>query len=179
MNQDQVTELILQSLEHEKGGVKVYETALRAAVNDDLRQEWEEYLEQTRNHEKILREVCEQLEIDPEGSTPGCEIIRFLGLSLVQAMEKALKSANTEAAQLVACECVVIAETKIIWTGSLSGSVPTSLVETRRRCCARRSKRWKTRKTSTSITQRDGVASCGFSRSACAPYCRRRRSGKT
>ncbi len=46
MKQDQLNELLLQSLEHEKGGVKVYETALRCVVNKDLREEWKKYLEQ-------------------------------------------------------------------------------------------------------------------------------------
>ncbi len=45
MNSKQVTELLLQSLEHEKGGVLVYETALKCVVNDDLREEWTKYLE--------------------------------------------------------------------------------------------------------------------------------------
>ena len=40
---EQVTELLLQSLEHEKGGVQVYETALKCAVNEDLKEEWEKY----------------------------------------------------------------------------------------------------------------------------------------
>ena len=50
----------LQPLEHEKGGVKIYETALKCVVNEDLK----------------------------------------------------------EAAQCVACECVVLAETTITRTGS-------------------------------------------------------------
>src|SRR5687768_4233120 len=40
MNQDQVRELLYQALETERGGVKVYETALRCTVNEDLREEW-------------------------------------------------------------------------------------------------------------------------------------------
>jgi rubrerythrin len=111
LNEEQLTELLLQSLEHEKGGVKVYETALRCVVNDDLREEWTEYLDQTKKHVRIMTDVCEQLEI-AQRSTPGCEIIQLLGGALVEAMEKALKGGKPEAAQLVACECVVLAETK-------------------------------------------------------------------
>ena len=54
---NQVNELLYQALETEMGGVKVYETAVRCAVNEDLKKEWTEYLEQTREHERILREV--------------------------------------------------------------------------------------------------------------------------
>ena len=43
-NKEQVAELLYQALETEKGGVLVYETALRCVVNDELREEWEKYL---------------------------------------------------------------------------------------------------------------------------------------
>ena len=36
-----VKELILQSLEHEMGGVKIYEAALKCARNEELKEEWE------------------------------------------------------------------------------------------------------------------------------------------
>ena len=112
MNEKQLTELLMQSLEHEKGGVLVYETALKCAVNDDLREEWEEYLGQTRNHVRVLTDVCMAMGVDPELQSPGRTIVHKLGGSLVAAMEEALGSAPPEAAQLVACECVVLAETK-------------------------------------------------------------------
>jgi rubrerythrin len=108
----QVKELLLQSLEHERGGIKVYETALKCVVNDDLEEEWEKYLEQTRNHERILIGVFADLNLDPEEASPGRQIVKQLGGALVQAMETALKAANPVAAELVACECVVLAETK-------------------------------------------------------------------
>jgi rubrerythrin len=112
MNQEQVIELLLQSLEHERGGIKVYETALECVQNDDLREEFEKYLEETRNHERILLDVCERLEIDPEAPTPGREIVRMMGGSLVEAMKKAKSAGKPDAAEIVACECVVMAETK-------------------------------------------------------------------
>jgi len=37
------------------GGVQVYTTALECVVNDDLKEEWQEYLEQTKNHERVVR----------------------------------------------------------------------------------------------------------------------------
>ena len=112
MNEKQVTELILQSLEHEKGGVLVYETALKCVINEDLREEWEKYLDETHNHVRILTEVCDAIGLDPETPSPGRTIVHKVGGSLVAAMEEALAEAPREAAQLVACECVVIAETK-------------------------------------------------------------------
>jgi len=58
MESKQVKELILQSLEHEMGGVKVYVTAVSCAVNPDLRKEWEKYLAQTRTHVTALEDIA-------------------------------------------------------------------------------------------------------------------------
>jgi rubrerythrin len=112
MKQAQVKELLIQSLEHERGGVQVYETALKCVINEDLKEEWEKYLEQTRNHERILVKVFQQLELDPNEDSPGRRVVKLLGGALVEAMQTALKSGKPEAAELVACECVVLAETK-------------------------------------------------------------------
>ncbi len=112
MNEKQLAELLLQSLEHEKGGVLVYETALQCVQNDDLREEWEGYLDETRNHVQVLTEVCTSMNVDPEQASPGRTVVHKLGGSLVAAMEEALTSGPPDAAQLVACECVVLAETK-------------------------------------------------------------------
>ena len=90
MKTEQVTELVYQALETEKGGVQIYETALKCAVNDELKEEWQEYLEQTRTHEQIMLEVMEQMGLDPETETPGREVVRHIGESLVEAMEMAL-----------------------------------------------------------------------------------------
>ena len=46
----QLKELLLQSLEHGRGGVLVYQTALECVLNKDLRKEWTKYLEQTERH---------------------------------------------------------------------------------------------------------------------------------
>ena len=108
----QLKELLLQSLEHEKGGVLVYRTALECVINEDLEEEWEEYLEQTENHVEVLTSVCKALGLDPGERTPGCQVVQHVGKSLVQAMKMALTAGNPEAAELVACECVVLAETK-------------------------------------------------------------------
>ena len=112
VKREQLEDLVLQSLEHEKGGVLIYETALKCALDDDLKKEWEEYFEQTQHHVEVLEGVCESLGIDPAQEMPSQAIIRHMGASLVEAMEMALENGKPEAAQLVACECVVLAETK-------------------------------------------------------------------
>ena len=112
MKTEQLHELLLQGLETERGGVQVYRTALKCAVNDDLRTEWEEYLEQTTRHEQTMTDVLHELGIDPETETPGRQVVRHLGESIVTAIEMALASGPPEGAELVAGECVVLAETK-------------------------------------------------------------------
>ena len=112
MVKPQLRELLLQSLEHERGGVLVYQTALECAVNKDLRKEWQEYLEQTEKHVEILTSACEKLGLDPDEITPGRKVVQHTGKSLVVAMKMALAAGDAPAAELVACECVVLAETK-------------------------------------------------------------------
>ncbi len=112
MKTKQVEELVLQSLEHEMGGVEVYRAALGCAVNKDLKKEWQEYLEQTKTHVTALQRVCKSLDIDPARETPGREVVRGLGQALVEAMKKAKAAGDPAAAELVASECVVLAETK-------------------------------------------------------------------
>jgi len=112
MNDEQLNQLLYEALETEMGGVQVYETAIRCAVNEDLKEEWEEYHEQTQKHEQIVRELFGKLGLDPEKETPGRQVVRHIGESLVKAMEMALEAGKPEAAQIVAAECVVEAETK-------------------------------------------------------------------
>jgi hypothetical protein len=112
MKEEHVNELLFQALETEQGGVQVYKKALQCVVNDELKKEWQEYLEQTQRHEQILLGVFEKLGLSPTEETPGRQVVRHKGQSLVQAMEMALGEGNPQAAQLVAAECVVEAETK-------------------------------------------------------------------
>lgn len=112
MNEDQLGELLYQALETELGGVQVYSTALRCVQNDDLRQEWEKYHEQTVHHVEIVEALLESFELDPTVVTPGRVVVRHIGASLVKAMEMALDGGSKKAAELVATECVTLAETK-------------------------------------------------------------------
>lgn len=112
MNNEQLHELLYQGLETERGGIQVYTTALQCARNDDLRKEWEEYLEQTTRHEQIMTDVLTTLGLDPQTETSGRQVVRSIGEALVGAMEMARASGPAEAAELVAGECVIHAETK-------------------------------------------------------------------
>ena len=119
----QVNELILQALETERGGIGVYTAAIKAAINDDLRKEWKKYLDETRKHEQILTRVCKQLGLAPDDPTPGRDVVAHQGASLVQAIEMAMSKGDPGAAQLVAGECVVLAETKDHLNWELIGEI--------------------------------------------------------
>ena len=123
MKDTQVRELLYQALETEIGGVQVYETALCCVKNEDLKKEWEEYLEQTRNHVTIVEDILTKLDLDPNEETPGRKVVRTIGESLVESMELALTEGQPGAAQLAAAEAVVLAETKDHQNWHLIGEV--------------------------------------------------------
>jgi hypothetical protein len=112
LNERQLQELLYQGLETELGGVQVYTTALQCALNPELAEEWQKYLEETQTHVEIMKRLVENLGMDVEAETPGRKVVRHIGRSLVRAMEMALAEGPKEAAELVAAECVVHAETK-------------------------------------------------------------------
>jgi rubrerythrin len=108
----EAVELLYQALETELGGVQVYTQALECAQNDDLREEWEEYLEQTERHVEVVQELFQELGLDPEHEGPGRQCVRAIGEALVRSMKLARQKASPEAAELAAAEAVVLAETK-------------------------------------------------------------------
>lgn len=119
----QLKDLLLQMMETELGGEQVYRTALTCALNDDLKEEWEGYLEETLSHQNVVRTTCEALGIDADEVVPSRLVVKHIGESLVKAMELAKQGGDPAAAQLVACECVVHAETKDHANWELLGKV--------------------------------------------------------
>ena len=122
-NDGQVRELLLQALETERGGIQVYTAALKAVQNKDLKQEWQGYLDETHTHEEVLIQVFKDLGMDTEAPSPGRTVVAHQGASLVTAIEMAIKNATAIGAELVACECVVLAETKDHQNWELIGKV--------------------------------------------------------
>lgn len=112
MTKNKLNQLLYETLEIEFGNVDVYNAAIRCAVNPDLKVEWREYLEQAENHVQVILRVFDKLKLDPEEETAGRHVVRHIGESLLEAMELALSAGNAEAAQIVAAERIVEAETK-------------------------------------------------------------------
>ncbi len=112
MDRKRLIGLLYENYETELGGVQVYTKAIECAVNDDLKKEWEKYLEETTHHVEVAKGLLETYQLDPEAETPGRQVVRHIGQSLVKAMEMARSAGDPAAAEIVAAECVVHAETK-------------------------------------------------------------------
>lgn len=121
--ESQLHELLYQALETEQGGIEVYQTAIECARNEDLRSEWQDYLEQTQRHREVLLGVFAELGLDPDADSPGRQVVAHIGQSLVKAMQMAKAAGDPAAAELVAGECVVHAETKDHMNWELIGLV--------------------------------------------------------
>jgi rubrerythrin len=68
-----VHELLYQALETEKGGIDVYTTALRCVQHDELKEEWEKYLEQTQHHEQVVLTLFKAFRLESLKDKSCCE----------------------------------------------------------------------------------------------------------
>lgn len=107
-----LSDLLYQMLETELGGEQVYLAAISCALNSDLKKEWNDYLQETKHHQEVVLTLMKEAGLDPKKETPGRAVVRHIGQSLVKAIEMAKANAEPAAAELVAAECVVLAETK-------------------------------------------------------------------
>lgn len=112
MDRSNLEELLYQAMETELGGEKLYEAAIENAVNSDLKQEWQKYLEETRTHQDILERVFEVAGLDIDTESPGRTVVRQKGEALVSAVKAAGESGDAKVGELVAAESIVEAESK-------------------------------------------------------------------
>ena len=137
MKTEQLNELLYQALETEQGGIQIYSTALRCARNDDLKKEWQEYLDQTTNHEAIVRGVFDKLGLTRAPRRLGERWYDTSASRWSVPWRWPSLPGPPEAAQIVAGECVVLAETKdhLNWellgeaAENASGATATALKE--------------------------------------------------
>lgn len=112
MDRSNLEELLYQAMETELGGEKLYKAAIESAVNSDLKQEWQKYLEETLTHQEILERVFEAAGLDIDTESPGRLVVRQKGEALVSAVKAARKSGDPKVGELVAAESIVEAESK-------------------------------------------------------------------
>lgn len=127
MDRAQIDELLYQALETELGGEQVYLAAIECAVTDELAEEWQKYLEETRTHQTVLEKVFEVAGLDTATETPGRAVVRQKAAGLVEAIQAASATMPGVGAQLVAAESVVEAESKDHQNWVLIGLVAESL----------------------------------------------------
>jgi len=112
MDRAHLEELLYQAIETELGGESLYQAAIENAVNSDLREEWQKYLDETRTHQDILQRVFAVAGLDIDADSPGRAVVRQKGESLVSAVEAARQADDPRIGELVAAESVVEAESK-------------------------------------------------------------------
>lgn len=123
----QMKDLLLQVLEHERSSELVYDAALECVLNEDLEEEWEDCLERTERHIELLTEACDALDVDPDEMTALRRIAQHGGNALVLAMRMGLEAGDADAAELLACECVLIAESRNEFSWELIADCAASL----------------------------------------------------
>jgi hypothetical protein len=111
MNEQQVSNLLYEALETELGGEQVYTSAISCAKNSELKEEWQKYLDQTKHHQEVLLKVFDTFSLEANRETPGRKVVRTNAECLVTMMQMARKEAP-DSAEIVAAECVTLAETK-------------------------------------------------------------------
>ena len=179
MKKEQVEELLYQALETELGGVEVYRSAIACAQNDDLKKEWKKYGSQTQEHVQVLLGVFETLGLDPEKQTTGRRIVHDKAQGLVAAMEKAMREGSLAAAQLVAAECVVDAETKDHMNWELIGEIAKKAPANAKKALTEAYDQVEDEEDDTCTTRRAGRGSSGSTPSGFLPSCLRRRKSRT
>src|SRR5436190_154966 len=135
LKREQLTELLLQALETELGGVQVYENAVKNARNEDLKEEWEKYLDQTREHVEIVTELCQSLGVDPQQESPGRLVVRGLGEALVKAMQAARRARSSSARRCSAC-----GRRACLHARRFAGAISRYSPSARRRCTSPRAR---------------------------------------
>jgi hypothetical protein len=108
----------------ERGGVAVYETAIRCAQLEELEEEWKKYLDETEEHIRVYTQVMLALDVDvTREDWPAVAIVQKQASSLVGLMNAALAAGDADAAQIVAAECIVAAESKCHLNWELVGEL--------------------------------------------------------
>ncbi|AOK31454.1 hypothetical protein WS67_08300 [Burkholderia singularis] len=110
--QEGVRELLYQTLETALCGAAIYAAALECAGRTALRDEWTKRHAQTQVHQQVLLSVFEALGLDPMAQTRGRTAVSACCRALFEVVAYARRSKEPAMAQLIAAECVMLAEAK-------------------------------------------------------------------
>jgi rubrerythrin len=110
-------EFLSQMLAVERGGVMLYEKALKELSEDDLRDDLEEFLEETRHHVELCEEMLEQAGGSSDQSSPAADAAESKAEGLVSV------EVPEEMADMNNIENLVLAETKDTWNWEMLAEI--------------------------------------------------------
>jgi rubrerythrin len=121
LDSGKLIEFLSQMLAVEKGGVMLYEKALNELTDQDLREDLEEFLEQTHRHVELCEEMLEQAGGSPGESSPAADAAqeKAEGLISVDVPEEMTDFNNIEN--------LVLAETKDNWNWEMLAEISKSV----------------------------------------------------
>jgi rubrerythrin len=108
---DELMDKLNEFLTVERGGVKLYEAALRHVHDREVKEKYQEFLRQTHRHEEILTEIIEKLGGKPAHMSAGAKVAKQKADALLKTMSETAGLSSAEA-EINAIENIVIAETK-------------------------------------------------------------------
>ena len=95
----------------ERGGIKLYEAALKHVHSREVKEKFHEFHQQTIRHEEILTNIIEKLGGKASYKSAGAKVAEAKANALLKTMTDS-KGLSRDEAELNAIENIVIAETK-------------------------------------------------------------------
>ena len=109
ISREMLRDKLSEFLAVEKGGLKLYEEAIRIVSDPEVSKKFRMFREQTRKHESILLRVIQALGMDPTYLSAGAKVATEKAHALLNTMTNGLSG---RAAEINAIENIILAETK-------------------------------------------------------------------
>jgi rubrerythrin len=108
---DELMDKLSEFVTVERGGIKLYEAALKLVRNREVKDKFRVFHKQTVRHEEILTRIIEELGGKPGYKSMGAKLAEAKANALLKTMTSTTGKTPAEA-ELNAIENIVIAETK-------------------------------------------------------------------
>jgi rubrerythrin len=109
ISREKLYDKLSEFLAVEKGGLKLYEEALRIVTDQEVVKKFRTFMEQTRKHESLLMRIMQELGMDPTYMSSGAKVATEKAEALLKTMTNGLTG---KPAELNAIENIILAETK-------------------------------------------------------------------
>src|ERR1700676_2610637 len=108
---EELMDKLSEFLTVERGGIKLYEAALKHVHNREVKEKFHEFHQQTIRHVEILTNIIEKLGGKPSYKSAGAKVAEAKANALLKTMTDS-KGLSHDESELNAIENIVIAETK-------------------------------------------------------------------